>query len=199
MASLAPRWRDAHAASLASARALVGTLEPSTAERAIGAAELAPESVEERLAAAAGQRTVATQRESALAQLRHHLDELDGVLDEMHAAVARARADVAALPVAEATDRGTRGLGLSLADRASALAAPLRAYEAQLALQRSAAAALGAPIAPTAQEAQALLLAWECQPFLEPIESWASAASPGQERQPQAAGQAAAIAARGRP
>jgi hypothetical protein len=106
-------------------------------------------------------------------QLRSQLDELDAVLDEMHAAVEAARAAAQRLPLADAADRGPHGLSLSPADRCAALAAPLRAYEAELALKRAICNALCSRKQPrlSAEEAHALLLAWESQPLLEPVEA----------------------------
>ena len=65
------------------------------------------------------------------------------------------------------------GLTQSPADRCAALAAPLRAYEAELALKRAICNALCSRKQPrlSADEAHALLLAWESQPLLEPVEA----------------------------
>ena len=99
--------------------------------------------------------------------------QLNAVLNEMHAAVEAARAAAQRLPLADAADRGPHGLTLSPADRCAALAAPLRAYEAELALKRAICNALCSRKQPrlSADEAHALLLAWESQPLLEPVEA----------------------------
>ena len=69
-------------------------------------------------------------------RLREHLDEFDALLDDMHAAVRSARAAVSQQLAPEAAAE-RHGLSLSPADRCAVLSAPLRAYEAELALKRA--------------------------------------------------------------
>ena len=113
----------------------------------------------------------AAAREDALAGLAEQLDALDQQLDEMHRAARLERERTCRLCAAEAAARGADGLGTSPADYAANIAAPLRAYEAELAFARSVAAAVCAPSPPPPAEVQALLTAWGSQPMLEPLDA----------------------------
>jgi hypothetical protein len=179
LSPLERRWQDAHAVATAAARALAASLAASPHDGSSAAVDAAARLPPGTLDAAALAAAIGRRRHAAASaavpeeQLRSQLDELDAVLDEMHAAVEAARAAAQRLPLADAADRGPHGLSLSPADRCAALAAPLRAYEAELALKRAICNALCSRKQPrlSAEEAHALLLAWESQPLLEPVEA----------------------------
>ena len=176
LSPLERRWQDAHAVATAAARALAASLAASPHDGSSAAVDAAARLPPGTLDAAALAAAIGRRRHAAASaavpeeQLR---SQLNAVLNEMHAAVEAARAAAQRLPLADAADRGPHGLSLSPADRCAALAAPLRAYEAELALKRAICNALCSRKQPrlSAEEAHALLLAWESQPLLEPVEA----------------------------
>ena len=171
-AALEDRWRALHAESLATLRQVVS--QPSSRSHGGGA------SLESAFLAALPAVALDGLREAeALAREEHgatvvQLYELvaahEALLEEMYAVLREARAGVAMLSPESAADRGVHGLGLSPADRCAALATVLRAYEADLQMKQAAARRVGDGGAPAA-EMQALLVAWELQPMLEPADA----------------------------
>lgn len=165
-ARLESRWAAAHAKSLTGVRALAASEPPSPAT---AANRLPPGTLDSATLA----RVLALERAEhgmAAQYLDDHLDELESVLDDMHALAGEAREAAAALPLADAADRGAHGLRLSPADRASLLAAPLRAYEAELDMKRHITAALRARPPPPPAQVASLLVAWESKPLLQPVD-----------------------------
>jgi len=157
-------WQAVHAESLATLRQVSRSQGPS-----LEAAFLAtlPAQVLEGLREA-----VALESEglgAAIALLRELVTAHEVLLEEMYDISRQERADVAKLSPERAADRGEHGLSCSPADRISALSTALRAYEAELQVKQDAANAVrvGMP----APEMQALLISWEAQPMLEPVEA----------------------------
>lgn len=168
---LQARWQQVHAASLSAVQALASP--PFDGAAAAAASRWSQTSVGSAAVSAA-----AARRQNVIAsapddRLRAHLDELDAILDEMHASVRDARTSAGQLAPEAAANRGPHGLALSPADWCAALAAPLRSYEAELALKRSICNVLCSreQPRPPAEELQALALTWESQPLLEPVEA----------------------------
>ena len=169
-AALEDRWRALHAESLATLRKAIS--QPSS--RSHGAS-LEPAFLATLPAAALeGLREAeALAREehgAAIMQLHEQVTAHEALLEEMYAVLRQARVEVAMLSPESATNRGEHGLGLSPADRCAALATALRAYEADLQMKQAAAKSVGGGCAPSA-ELQALLVAWELQPMLEPADA----------------------------
>lgn len=166
MEALQARWSSTHAATLPLINALVTPELPSAAS---AVAKLPPGTLDGATLALALAREAAD-RTSHVDELEHCLDELEDVLEEMHALARGEQAAVAALPLHAAADRGPEGVLLSPADGAMILASPLRCFEAELALKRWTADRLQQRVPPPPSQVQALLVAWRCQPMLEPIE-----------------------------
>lgn len=101
--------------------------------------------------------------------------QLEDVLEEMHALAREAQTKAAALAPDAAADRGPLGLRRSPTDEAMQLSAPLRAYEAELAMKHWIAKALRAKEV-SSSEAASLLIAWESQPLLQPVDGMRAAA-----------------------
>ena len=184
MEELRERWKAAHEATLPLIQQLAAPEPPSAAA---AAARLPPGVLDGATLAAALAREEAARRSSpCAAKLSRNLEALEVVLDEMHALARDARDAVAALPLASAAERGNLGLLLSPADRAMAVAAPLRCYEAELALKRYIADAVQQPVPPPRAQIDSLLVAWQCQPMLEPLTGMRAADE--QQRLMEAAG-----------
>ena len=155
MDELAMRWAAVHASSLEAVRALATKLSPAPATVArLPPGVLDSATLAAVLAAEQGGAPAAEELSSRV------LDELEEILEEMHALTRAARGEVAA-----AEGAAHSSLQLSAAEKARALAAPLRAYEAELSLKRWIVDTLRAPEAPPAAQVQSLLIAWECQPW----------------------------------
>ena len=167
MEALETRWAAAHAATLPLVRALA-TSEPPPA--AAAASRLPPGTLDGATLAFALAREAA-ERGIPTNSLAEHLDELEAILDEMHALARTQGATVAALDLDAAAWRGDGGVRLSPADRAMVASAPLRCYEAELALKRWIAEALQSRVPPPPDQVQSLLVAWTCQPMIEPVDA----------------------------
>ena len=166
MEALEARWSTLHAATLPLVRALAA---PGPSSTAAALAKLPPGTLDGATLALALAREAADTA-SHPDELAQRLDEMEDVLDEMHSLVREARASVAAMPLDAATARGPKGMLLSPADRAMILASPLRCYETELALKRWIFERLQQRVLPPSAQVEALLVAWQCQPMLEPIE-----------------------------
>jgi len=165
--SLHVLWQQAHASSILLVRTLVAnTSAHAHASVAASASATAAATANLRVgtldAALVRQWHSAVGAMAALEQLRMHLDELDGLLDAMHSAVADARHNAGSLSLNTAIHRnGPHDSTLSPADRCAALAAPLRGYESELALKHALCDAFC--WRPHAAETHLLVLAWESQ------------------------------------
>ena len=106
---------------------------------------------------------------ATIALLRELVTAHEVLLEEMYEVERHERSDVAQLSPEQAAHRGEHGLGCSPADRVSALATSLHAYEAELQIKQAAANSVRAGM--PAPELQALVIAWEAQPLLEPVEA----------------------------
>ena len=170
MRQLEQQWQTLHAASIRSLRRHAATApDPvTTALPGVSPGLLAGLSHAEA--------REATQRGAHFPELLRLVDEHAEVLGRMHAAVFEARVAMGTLPLEEAADRGPHGLRLSPADRCAAMAAPLRAYEAELQMKQACLHALRPGAQVSAQQAQTLVVAWESQPLLEHAESSRAAA-----------------------
>lgn len=104
-------------------------------------------------------------------ELERLLEELDGILDEMHYDARKREAAVSALPLETASAHCAGGVLSSLTDKTMVATAPLRCYEAELALKREVAVRLLRRVKPTNAQVQALLVMWQSQPMLEPVEA----------------------------
>ena len=103
------------------------------------------------------------------ALLREQVAAHEVLIEAMYDVMRQERADVSRLSPQQASDRGAHRLGCSPADRCAALATALRAYEAELQLKQVSVRAVRVGM-PTI-ELQALLVSWEVQPMLEPVEA----------------------------
>ncbi len=156
----AGRWAEAHAGSLGALREYIaGTAAPPgtppNADAVLDDALAGLLDAEARARAAHGaSRNAVVER----------VDEHEAALDDMYAAVHAARRALSRIDPARAADRGEHSLHPSCADRAMALSARARAYEAELQVTRRVVGGLrpGAP----ANELRTLLFAWEAQPML---------------------------------
>ena len=106
---------------------------------------------------------------SCTSELRQRLTDFEVILNEMHQVVRKKRATVSALPWDEAADRGSHGLLLAPVDKATIAASSLRCYEAELAFKHNIFDMLGRRCPPPAQHIECLLIAWQCEPLLEPL------------------------------
>lgn len=173
--ALRDRWEAVHAATVPLVHAIGPTEESSAVEAA--AARLPPGTLDPTTLSLALARTASTSGSHA-EQLAGHLDELEAVVEEMHDLMHDARGAASSLSTSAAAQRGPQGL-LSPADRAVMLSMPLRCYEAELALKRWISEALQQRVPLPATQKQALLVAWQCQPMLEPMDAMLA----GEERQ----------------
>ena len=164
--ALEERWRVIHRESLATLRQVCAQSDAGSVLEPGFLAELPSIALQGLREAEAWARE---EHGASVARLREQVCAHEVLLEDMYAALRQARADVAALGQAAAADRGEHGLGCSPADRCSALATTLRAYEAELQLKQTSTRSLrlGMPAA----ELQALLVAWELQPQLESVDA----------------------------
>lgn len=173
LASLVARWDAADAASVRSIRTLASP-PPTSATATMAAAKLAPGVLDAATLemALACEAAVYGGTARAVEELNGGLMEMEEIVEAMHALVRDARDAASVLPLSVAVDRGEHGLQRSAVDRAATLAAPLRAYEAELALRWRIFEALQSGCAAMAPgEADALLVAWESRPMLLPVEA----------------------------
>lgn len=168
MDALHDRWAASHAASLPLIRA---TAEPEMPSPSAAAARLPPGTLDKATLSLALAREAAA-RGSSTDALARCLDDLEDTLDDMYAHVHESRSAVAALPLEAADDRGPHGVLLSPADEAAIAASSLPCYEQELALKRQIAQALEDRSLPLPEkQVAALLVAWQCQPMLEPVDA----------------------------
>ena len=167
---LAARWEALHAATLVPIRALASSEPP--ANLAAAAAARLPDGVLDSatLTAALLRRQGQQQQLLPAEDLDRQLDELEEIIEEMHALARKYQAAAAAIAPEAAAERGEGGHLPSPCDVASAIVAPLRAYEAELELKRYVVDALRSPVAPPPVQIQSLLIAWESQPMLQPLD-----------------------------
>ena len=161
MDALHTRWSAAHASTLPLVRALVAPEAPPVAAALsrLPAGTLSGDKLALALA-----REAAGRSDPAEA-LNSQLDELETILDDMHALAREAQAALANGPA-----DGDGPAARTLADRAARTSAPLRCYEAELAMKRWIAEALSRRVSPPPAQVQALLVAWQCQPMVEPVD-----------------------------
>lgn len=179
----ATRWAEVHAATLGPIRVMASST-PSATLPAAAAARLPP-GVLDRATLSAALAREETERLAPAASLTTQLDELEAMLEGMHATVRESRAAAASQSPEAAADRGNHNLHLSPSDCSSTLAAPLRAFEAELALKRWIFDALTGPDPPPAGQVESLLIAWQCQPMLLPLDALRAAVASQQELQGQ--------------
>ena len=180
--SWATRWAEVHAATLGPIRALASGA-PSAGDPAAAAAARLPPGVLDRATLSAALAREEADGHAPAARLVKRLDELEAMLEEMHASVRVSRAAAANQPPDAAAHRHNHGLQLSSCDRTSMLAAPLRAFEAELALKRWTFAALTGPHPPPAAQVESLLVSWQCQPMLLPLDALRAAAASQEQLQ----------------
>jgi hypothetical protein len=166
MEELEARWSAAHAASLPLVRGLVASPPPPASA---AATRLPPGTLDGATLALTLAREAAARR-APVEELASVLDEMEAILEEMHELARHARDAVAALPLDAAAAR-TSSATRSPTEAAIVAAAPLRCYEAELALKRWVTDALQGSVPPPEAQVQALLVAWQCQPMLEPVDA----------------------------
>ena len=157
-------WQAVHAESLATLRQVSRSQGPSLEPAFL--ATLPSQALDGlREAEACAQEELG----ATIALLRELVTAHEVLLEEMYEVERHERSDVAQLSPEQAAHRGEHGLGCSPADRVSALATSLHAYEAELQIKQAAASSVRAGM--PAPELQALVIAWEAQPLLEPVEA----------------------------
>ena len=160
-ATLIEQWQDIHRESLAPIRTVAARpASISSSSATLAAARLPPGTVKQEATLAPCAELV------ELSAIHSHLNELETILNDMYIYVRAAQADVATLHPDFAADRGDSGLAMSPADRCTALAAALNAYEAELAMKRRVLTALSADTPLPSGQIHSLLAVWEHQPFL---------------------------------
>ncbi|KAL1518977.1 hypothetical protein AB1Y20_003246 [Prymnesium parvum] len=158
-------WAATHAASLRPLHQAAAATPPRLSPPATLSAELL-------LGVAAAEARHEATRGAALPALHQAVAQHAALLERMYAAASAARALVAALPCGEACVRP--GDRFSPAELCATLSAPLGAYEMELQLKQSCVHELRAGRRRSAQQAQMLVITWESQPMLEPVEGmWA--------------------------
>ena len=173
MDGLSRRWSELHARTLPLISALAAAEPPSAAD---AASRLPPGTLDGALLATVLARE-ASERGAQAVELARLLDELEAVLEEMHALSREARVSVANTLLESAADRGPSGRDSTPSDSAISLSAPLRCYEAELALKRWTAEAVQRRVPLPPKQVQSLLVAWQCQPMLEPVDAMQRAAA----------------------
>ena len=186
---LQERWQTAHEASVASIRALAAASDAANPSEF--GFRVATSSKDDAVRAAAkrlprGTISMATlnaalQREMHAVdlaahdeRLQSHLDELEAILEDMHQ-LARDSRQPEPLGGGSSSDDPDARLRLTASDRHYIVNAPLRCYECELAFKHKVARSVrmhgSDPFRPGAKVLQSLLLAWQCQPYLEPAEA----------------------------
>ena len=179
---LAARWQEVHMESLPMVRKLTTHASHTDCSSAkAAAARLSPGVIDASSIEAACTRRSHTDDSSIRAreQLQGCLDEFDRLLDAMYDDVLECRMKASNLRPSDACDRGDDGFKLSPADRCALLSAPLRSYEAELDLKLSIFETICKKDSELteARDMQALYLAWESQPLLEPIDAMQAGAA----------------------
>lgn len=106
---------------------------------------------------------------AAISELAAFLEQHEVLLCKMHELLRSARGSVRDMTPAVAANRGSHGILRSPADLCSQLAAPLRAYEAELLMKHGCLRQLR-PLM-SAKEQHDILSAWGAQPSLDALES----------------------------
>ena len=163
--SFEERWQTVHKESLDTFRQVVSRSQGSALEPAF-LATLPSQALDGLRQAEAHARE---ELGATITLLREQMATHEVLIEAMYEVARQERAGVSHLSLQQASDRGAHRLGCSPADRCAALATALRAYEAELQVKQASVRALrvGMP----ATELQALLLSWEVQPMLEPVEA----------------------------
>lgn len=102
-----------------------------------------------------------------LQSLQLVLDEHERLLNQMYTAVTNARKNLNSMSMEEAVARGLSGLLQSPADLCASMTSMLRTYELEFQLKQACVHTLRTEKGLRTQNAQSLVVAWECQPVLE--------------------------------